>query len=1468
MATPQQAEGAAKAIAQARQSKQTLDALKAVPAADWNNDANRAARNGLYRSGQLSKDYKPGTIGYQNHVDLVAGRLNGPEGDAVRAGLQHDLETAPRAGSRAKPLDPRVYNEIMDKAGLPENKIDPRTFYIGPDDQRTPLIAGRNARNVDWPAGETGKLEKATSDGAGVVVRKPDNTTETIPLDKLNIPGVLPHDRSNQALGFIAGQGPFSHRVDNVINAVQQAHPNAFKQVRINPDLTQPIAKNPWFETLSPEVNTALHKTINVGTFTNPNHVALGDILARDQDHLLGWKELRAAGIDHVAPNDPAFQDLFRKGIVDATGALDEGGLNKQLVRLGLVDKTGVVSDLGKALGATTVDGLKDNLVHADDGLINRLIAQAAGVDYGVGEGWRDAASRAMGDSRTAVGKAMDGYLNFRRSVALTNIASGPRYGLMQAIGNAVTQAIAKPTALLDYVAPIEGTKMWRAAKDLRVESEVEKTLRDAGLPQSPLLRELGPMGKNPIAKATWLGPARAPIQAVFANDVYRRFGNVFDQLMRNSLFKNKWDEEYPRILGALPDRIGDSFAALNRQLPIGASPFPSDWEAEVRQIATSLNPAGKTGRVFSPDDLRRELMTVFDDHLAANPNLATGSRDVFKNFADHMGEEWNSALKAVKADAETEVRRVAFDFDPTKADQLVSRVFMFHFWQSRAGGLYAVEALKNPKYVATFVRTMSALETQSKAEGAPPFLQWFYKYGQTPDGLATWVNLPSLIQVWSTGVVLNSMSGDDPTAKKDMTGYGHFINGPWGSMAFMNPIIKGALQALGAEGPDAKPADIVGDAQAMQRAEDFLNEANQVLPIHRDAQGNPELIQLMDSRSAINVAMQWLQDQGQDHGVPFPLGLSGGDENHNVNRGDQITFNSLIIDQVNKAQPGLTGAALKQALADASQPDSPEYQAALQTYNHANLAGPGFGISGPVGDIAGGVVHLGLGDSFTTSTVASADARNVGAAQAKAAAGGTAPAGGSSAGGSADDVTARMGTFRAPDSDYQSALDAYFHPNGGSTPKSADSIATNYMFSGGAKDRPQIDAALAAKLAAGTPDQRWLQTRFNAIKAGKVAQLTAPDGTVYSNDQIMAMDDNQRSLLANAWLAKQPDGQLQLDAIKDAQQKIVAKNPDLQGMDALYTLIQNADDPDGVVAQMRHDNPAFDTYMSGAEQWAGPVGSDKYRNAASSADAYRALVGVNGDKNTTVPVIPGAAPGQSLQDLYAQQQADKASALQEKIQPINDHLKEMGDVKAAMNADDPSGQLWGGYLSYLQQQAALPQDQRDKRVPSAYYGYTKDAYTWTGSDGQHAAPGFDVFDYLGWYATRQAGQSNDVTSFYRAMAPTRAIYAAQKDQAEASFDPVRDLFGGTPVSPDSVPPSQAHGGDAAPAGGGQLTTQVDLNVRAGPGVDQPVVDIGPAGTNVVPIGTQTVGGQTWVQVQLPNGKTGWMSQAYLAPAA
>ncbi|MDQ3412027.1 MAG: SH3 domain-containing protein [Chloroflexota bacterium] len=132
--------------------------------------------------------------------------------------------------------------------------------------------------------------------------------------------------------------------------------------------------------------------------------------------------------------------------------------------------------------------------------------------------------------------------------------------------------------------------------------------------------------------------------------------------------------------------------------------------------------------------------------------------------------------------------------------------------------------------------------------------------------------------------------------------------------------------------------------------------------------------------------------------------------------------------------------------------------------------------------------------------------------------------------------------------------------------------------------------------------------------------------------------------------------------------------------------------------------------------------------------------------------------------------------------------------------------------------------------------------------------------DYLTW--ANQQGTGDVSFDSWREISLQQ--YKAEQEQLEANLEQIgysgpESLFGqGEPVAPAST----------APAGGGVTPLADRVNVRAAPGIGSDIAAIAPAGLPMRVLGTATIEGETWIEVSLPGGRTGWVRSDLLATAA
>jgi hypothetical protein len=123
----------------------------------------------------------------------------------------------------------------------------------------------------------------------------------------------------------------------------------------------------------------------------------------------------------------------------------------------------------------------------------------------------------------------------------------------------------------------------------------------------------------------------------------------------------------------------------------------------------------------FTPGDVREALK----GRTAKNTDMARG---------------WQSELNKASKKAVDDTEKSFFSYRNTNADEIARRIFVFHYWQSRAIPLHTRAALRNPMLLNSYYKLWSELEQLAEEQGHPDYLrgpmQTTFQMFQTPTGI------------------------------------------------------------------------------------------------------------------------------------------------------------------------------------------------------------------------------------------------------------------------------------------------------------------------------------------------------------------------------------------------------------------------------------------------------------------------------------------------------------------------------------------------------------------------------------------------------------------------------------------------------------------------------------------------------------------------------------------------------------
>jgi hypothetical protein len=175
-------------------------------------------------------------------------------------------------------------------------------------------------------------------------------------------------------------------------------------------------------------------------------------------------------------------------------------------------------------------------------------------------------------------------------------------------------------------------------------------------------------------------------------------------------------------------------------------------------------------GDEFSPKDVR-----VFGKQAG----LSDG--DAFQ-----LAKQWRTEVNALQKSAMETTNQKLFSYEATKADEALKRVFLFHYWITRATPRYAETIIRNPEVAVNFYRATEGLKRA--AEGKPKSVQGLMQIMSGPAGYTLFMNPTALI---GTALMFRDQAFDDGQDRL----FDKFLKNSGG---FMNPLLESGMVAAG----------------------------------------------------------------------------------------------------------------------------------------------------------------------------------------------------------------------------------------------------------------------------------------------------------------------------------------------------------------------------------------------------------------------------------------------------------------------------------------------------------------------------------------------------------------------------------------------------------------------------------------------------------------------------------------------
>lgn len=439
---------------------------------------------------------------------------------------------------------------------------------------------------------------------------------------------------------------------------------------------------------------------------------------------------------------------------------------------------------------------------------------------------------------------------SFRSGMGLHNWAALPKQTVTQWTGNVFALLLTKPSAVTGMFNPKTAKAYFDAAREARkglapgqrVHSANIDAMHKMGLGTNTMVSD---SGKNIVQRGKSIGtpgardegsilagPMRG-IKKILAPDITGDIVSIPDGMFRDAITAD----------------FAPAVRKLQKSYPKEAASLAQDW---VRAKGLAV-PPGEVNKVvdaafkrhFDVDSRVSTInMTELEDSIFdAFKHLP--DQDTTRTFANRVARDYKTKLNNQYQATAGEAKKIAFSWDYNRLDDMAKHVFLYHYWSSRATGLYAKQLIKNPWIAASYARLAIALNDESEQMEYSPWMQGFSRLLSSPGGSVLMASPLSLMG--AMGIFADWQYGMEPErVGSDITMLGQ-ARGIWPAMA--HPGIDSLAWAFGLYGGEDAPTpmDPTGLERIPRDAIRLINLANLngQLPdgMLRDANGNPVLL-------------------------------------------------------------------------------------------------------------------------------------------------------------------------------------------------------------------------------------------------------------------------------------------------------------------------------------------------------------------------------------------------------------------------------------------------------------------------------------------------------------------------------------------------------------------------------------------------------------------------------------------------
>ncbi len=329
---------------------------------------------------------------------------------------------------------------------------------------------------------------------------------------------------------------------------------------------------------------------------------------------------------------------------------------------------------------------------------------------------------------------------------------------------------------------------------------------------------------------AQYLGPLRHTAN-LWTVPYGKDFLNGIDLVSRNT----NWKQQYRHVMKS---EGFPSFWKLVKEVAGDDATFRQWQSAIIREAQSHLNGRPWSGS-FSPGDVRNAL-------------------DGLTNQQHRLARGLQSEIKLAKKRALDDTTKSFFSYKNTNADEIARRIFVFHYWQSRAIPLHVRAAFRNPVLLNLYYKLHQELEERAEANGQPDYLRGMgntaFQFWQTPTGIASYVS------PW--GSILPTTMADLYTEDGERLG------------VVTQQMAPDIIAGLGILGADVRTPDVFGTNQDEMFIKRILNAFRgqgadlTKIPVIGEHIGN-DLATNTFTEPMIRGFMEWMNGALSDAGLP-----------------------------------------------------------------------------------------------------------------------------------------------------------------------------------------------------------------------------------------------------------------------------------------------------------------------------------------------------------------------------------------------------------------------------------------------------------------------------------------------------------------------------------------------------------------------------------------------------------------------